>query len=86
MAPTTPRANRKSGIHYSPHKRTKISMMYSFGLSIKTIAYLEDVCPNTIYGIKDRYRIQKSASNKPKTGRPPKLSDRDIRHYIRARD
>jgi transposase len=78
--PTSPK-NRKK--HWLPHKRTRIAALFSVGFSAAEIAEKEGLSRWSAYGIKNRYKVQKSAVSLPGRGRPPKLSPRDKRHIIR---
>jgi transposase len=48
----------------------------------KEIAECEGVPIATVYGIRRRYRGQKSAQSSPRSGRPPILSERDKRRIF----
>ncbi|TFB01974.1 hypothetical protein CCMA1212_006059 [Trichoderma ghanense] len=76
-----PRIERKP--HWSPHKRTRIRMMYEQGYTRKEIALKERVPPGSIYGIATRYTQQISARSQTRPGRPPKLTEYDKRHIRR---
>lgn len=77
MAPKTPR------LEYSPHKRTRIRMMYELGYTQRRIAFEESIPLGSVSGIISRYGQQSSAKNSPRSGRPPKLSNRDKKAIFR---
>ncbi|PTB75090.1 hypothetical protein M440DRAFT_1335306 [Trichoderma longibrachiatum ATCC 18648] len=73
-----PKTTRKH--HWSPHKRTRIRMMYEEGIPKYEFARREGVPIGSVHGIATRYTQQISAQSKPRPGRPEKLSDADKRH------
>ncbi|TFB01592.1 hypothetical protein CCMA1212_006515 [Trichoderma ghanense] len=76
-----PRTTQKQ--HWSPHKRTRIRVMYEQGYSRSEIARKEGVPVGSVHGIATRYTQQISAQSKPRPGRPEKLSEADKRHIKR---
>ncbi|OAQ58126.2 Nuf2 family protein [Pochonia chlamydosporia 170] len=68
-----------SRLEYSPHKRTRIYMSHLAGNSYSRIANDEGVPRGSISGIIKRYRVQQSAHNCGRSGRPPTVSERDGR-------
>jgi transposase len=71
---------------YSPHKRTRVSIGYQLGLTPRVLAVKEDILPRSVSGIEKQYRVQKSAKSASRSGRPPKLSNRDSRRLSRLID
>ncbi|KAL7812705.1 hypothetical protein V8C26DRAFT_406346 [Trichoderma gracile] len=69
--------------HWSPHKRTRIRILYENGIPRSEIARREGVPVGSVYGIATRYTQQLSAQDKPRPGRPEKLSEADKRHIKR---
>ncbi|KAL8357910.1 hypothetical protein RB598_002612 [Gaeumannomyces tritici] len=67
---------------YSPHKRTRIATEYELGTSRRNLAEKYDVPATSVYGIASRYRVQKSATSRPRPGRPPLLSDENVQRLI----
>ena len=78
MAPITPR------LEHSPHKRTRILIRSSSGLSHRAIARKEGIPAGSIHGIILRYDSQISAKSQPRSGRPHSLSERDKRSLFRS--
>jgi transposase len=76
MSPLTGR------VELSPYKRTRVALKYNLGFTARRIAFEEGVSPNSVSGIARRYAVQKSAQSSPRSGRPPKLSERDKRHIF----
>lgn len=75
-------AVKTPGTEYSPHKRTRIALGAELGLTRRQLWQKEGVNPASIKGITKRYRVQKSAKSSPRSGRPRKLDERDIRHFL----
>lgn len=69
--------------HHSPHKRTKIVHQFLSGVSAKAIAAKFDLTPSAVYNVHYRYKHQQSAKSRPRSGRPPRLDERDKRHIFR---
>jgi transposase len=69
--------------HYSPNKRTRISIGFQNGKSKTQIAAEEGCAPGSVHGITKRYRAQKSAVSLPRSGRPKVLTEHDKRHILR---
>jgi hypothetical protein len=63
--------------HFSPHKRTQIVTEYLLGMPAKVVAIKYGTSPRGVYGVVQRSRIQKPCISRPKTGRPPALSQTD---------
>jgi transposase len=63
--------------HYSPHKRTQIVTEYELGRPARVVAIKFGVSRNTVYGIVNRATRQISCRDRPKSGRPPTLSQND---------
>lgn len=55
---------------YSPYKRARIVSAFNSGITGPEIAEAEGVLLATTYGIRRRYRDQKSAKSLPRSGRP----------------
>ena len=68
---------------HSPHKRGRIVALYRAGLSAREVAAQEGISHRAVYGIVSRYDKQVKGRSNPRSGRPPKLSDRDRRHIMR---
>lgn len=79
-----PRIRQKT--HHSPHKRTRIVIMKDLGVPLDEIVAKEGVTKHAIFRIVRRYRSQISAKDKPRSGRPTILTDRDKRHIERIVD
>ena len=71
---------------YSPHKRTRITVGYQLGLTPRALFAKENVSPRSVYGIAKRYEYQASGRSLPRSGRPRKLTTRDIRLLLRIID
>ena len=56
-------------------------MACELGIPVKDIA-LQGVPAQSIKGIVSRYKDQKSAQSQPRSGRLPKLNERDKRHIL----
>lgn len=76
-----PRITQKK--HWSPHKRTRIRMMYEQGYSKSQIASKEHIPKGSVHGIATQYTQQISAQSKPRPGQPKKLTKYDKRHIKR---
>ncbi|VVT56489.1 uncharacterized protein SAPINGB_P005098 [Magnusiomyces paraingens] len=77
MTPVTSR------VEYSPIKRARVYMKHEMGIPERRIALEEGISPGSVSGIIRRYPIQKDATSCARSGRPPKLSDRDKRAILR---
>ncbi|KAK4205940.1 hypothetical protein QBC37DRAFT_301780, partial [Rhypophila decipiens] len=77
MAAHTPKTE------YSPRKRQAIVDMYKRGYKYKTIAALEDCNSNLIASLVARHDARIKARSLPRSGRPPLLNMRDLRHVFR---
>ena len=83
MAPATPRQPKQE---YSPHKRTRIVVGWSLGLTPQYLQQKEGVSPGSIYSIVSRYRVQKSAHSLPRSSRPRKLTNHHMQRILRLID
>jgi transposase len=74
--------------HFSPYKRTQIVTEYLLGMPAKVVAIKYGTSPRGVYGVVQRSRIQKSCISRPKTGRPPALSqtDKDVLRRLVTQD
>jgi len=68
---------------YSPHIRGRIVAGYDLGLIRKALFAKEDVNPKSVFPIIKRYQNQNKGQSKPRSGRPRKLTKRDIRLILR---
>ena len=64
----------------SPQLRALIYSRYEEGMSSSTIATLSNTTPCTVQRIIKNYKERGHHNDIPRTGRPPKFNDRDIRH------
>jgi len=69
---------------YSPHKRARIITGYDVGLTTSALAAKEGIPKGSISGIVKRYKRQRGGKSLARSGRPRKLSDRDIRAIQRT--
>ncbi|KAK3376946.1 hypothetical protein B0T24DRAFT_620144 [Lasiosphaeria ovina] len=53
--------------HYSPHKRTRISMGVQNGKPKSQVALEEGCSPGSVFGIAKRYRVQQLAVALPRS-------------------
>ena len=83
MAPATPRGPKQE---YSPHKRTRIVVGWSMGQSPLYLHGKEGVATGSIHGIVSRYRVQKSACSRPRSGRPRILTESHMQRVLRLID
>jgi transposase len=83
MAPITPRGPNQE---FSPHKRTRIVVGWSLGLSPQYLHAKEGVATGSIHGIVTRYRVQKSGRSLPRSGRPRILTESHIQRVLRLID
>lgn len=74
---------RRPGPNHSPHKRTEIATMFRKGIRAKAIAAEFRISRGAVYQICRRYKLQESAKDLPRSGRPPILDERDKRHIFR---
>ena len=72
----------RSGPNHSPHKRTRIATSYFLGKTARRIGAEEGISDRAVYAIVARYRDQKSAQDRPRSGRPSVLTKRDKRHIF----
>lgn len=87
MEPHTPSPRRiSSRKEHSPHKRARIFALKDIGWSYRRIAAHEGISPGSVHGIVARYYNQNSAKSLPRSGRPPSLTERDIRYIYRFID
>lgn len=68
---------------YSIAQRNRIITARRYGISVAQIAADEGVTPRAVYGIVQRYTDQDEGKSRPRSGRPPALSERDKRAISR---
>lgn len=71
------------GRNHSPETRTKIVEAYQSGLSAKEVAVKYDITPRAVRAMAERYKGQKDGHDRPRSGRPPILDERQKRHILR---
>lgn len=69
--------------NWSPHKRGRIRKMYDLSVPIRKIALDEGIPRGTVHGLVTRYDHQVKGRDRPRPGRPKKLSERQERYIIR---
>jgi transposase len=72
----------RSGPNHSPHKRTRIVTSYFLGKTARRIGAEGGISDRAVYAIVGRYRDQESARDRPRSGRPSALTERDKRHIF----
>ena len=86
--PRTPLAsisgNRRRGPELTPYRRGEIVGKYNAGVTRQNIAHILETPKSTIDYTIDQASKRPHGESRPRTGRPPKLSDRDKRHLIRV--
>ena len=76
--------NRRRGPELTPYKRGEIIGKYNAGVICQNIAHILETPKSTIDYTINQASTRPNGESKPRTGRPPKLSDRDKRHVIRV--
>ncbi|KAK1248886.1 hypothetical protein MKX08_007106 [Trichoderma sp. CBMAI-0020] len=76
-----PQIKRKK--HWSPHKQTRVRMMYEKGYTAREIAAAEGVPANSVAGIAKRYTQRISAITNPRSGQPKKITEAEKRRIRR---
>jgi transposase len=71
------------GPELSLGKRMQIIGMHEGGISYAAIGRKLEVPEDTVRKICNRQKINPSGESAPRSGRPPKLNDRDRRHIVR---
>ena len=67
--------NQKKGKHSARVlRRQRILLLADSGMEPEAIAVKEGVTPNTVYNTYDRYHENGSTEDRPRTGRPEKIS------------
>ena len=75
-------ANRKKKCEFTPIQKAVIIEKLSSGLSYRKVATEFKTTPSTTHAIFKRWKKDHTLENKPRKGRPHKLTKREIRYII----
>ena len=75
-------ANRQRNCEFTPVQKAVMVEKLSTGISHRKVAAEFKTTPSTTYAIFKRWKEHKSLENKPRKGRPQKLTKSEIRYII----
>lgn len=83
ISPDEIEAERIPRKEYSPHRRTQIITAHKSGVPAATIAELHGISKGCVHAVIKRYKHRNGAENAPRSGRPPKLGECEVRKVLR---